>query len=107
MDGIHVQAHQPQVDKDEGCEERAREIQSLLDVGANGCRSSHRFCDAHEAIGIQCQESRIGSALARHVQVSMHLGRATANAWWSQIMLSSASHVGLTVLNESAARPRI
>jgi len=52
-----------------GCEERAREIQSLLDIGADGRlteRSTHRFCDAHEAIGKQREENGIWSALARH-----------------------------------------
>lgn len=65
-----------------GCEERAREIESLLDVGADGRlleRSSHRFCNTHEAIGKQRQENGIGSALARHVYSEREWRRASAS----------------------------
>ena len=71
MNGVCLQAHGAEVDGNEGgicdevsvgCEEGTREIQSLLDVGADRCllqRTAHCFRDAHETVCKEREEDRV------------------------------------------------
>lgn len=66
-----LQTHRSEVDRDERCvsdevaiggKESTREIEALLNIGADGRllkRATHRLCDAHEAVREERQQDRV------------------------------------------------
>jgi len=84
----YAQAHRTKMDRNEGrirnqvsvwSEQCAGEIKAFLDIRADSSLlegSPHRLRDAHEAVGEECQENRIGASDRRLVRKRCLVGHS-------------------------------